>query len=207
MIQYLNWLTELESFEQVECIENELLIFRYSELIDKILQKSPYHRDTMRNPHKFDFFVFVNHTSGSATIKVDMEEIELENPCNVVNLMPGQIFSIERVSPDFDASVMLMSKRFIEGLMVFVNGSVPLPMLIGDKVVRHFDAEEEYSPDLFQRIVSQCIQDKQNPYRLQVVQHVIMAMFYSSEKIRQTNTKEVYRSNADVLSKRFMELA
>ena len=161
----------------------------------------------MRNPHKFDFFAFVNHTSGSATIKVDMEEIELEKPCNVVNLMPGQIFSIERVSPDFDASVMLMSKRFIEGLMVFVNGSVPLPMLIGDKVVRHFDAEEEYSPDLFQRIVSQCIQDKQNPYRLQVVQHVIMAMFYSSEKIRQTSTKEVYRSNADVLSKKFLELA
>ena len=58
MIQYLNWLTELESFEQVDCIENELLIFRYSELIDKILQKSPYHRDTMRNPHKFDFFVY-----------------------------------------------------------------------------------------------------------------------------------------------------
>ena len=207
MIQYLNWLTELESLEQVDCIENELLIFRYSELISKILHKSPFHRDTMRNPHKFDFFVFVNHTSGSATIKIDMEEIVLENPCNVVKVAPGQIFSIERVSSDFDASVMLMSKQFIEGLMVFVNGSVPLPMLIGSKVVEYFDAEEDYSPDLFQRIVSHCIQDKQNPYRLQVVQHVIMAMFYSSEKIRQTSTKEVYRSNADVLSKKFLELA
>ena len=90
--------------------------------------------------------------------------------------------------------------------MVFVNGSVPLPMLIGNKVVEHFGSEDDYSPDLFQRIVSHCIQDKQNPYRLQVVQHVIMAMFYSSEKIRQANTKEVYRTNADVLSKRFMDL-
>lgn len=207
MIQYLNWLTELEGLEQVDCIENELLIFRYSELINKILHKSPFHRDTMRNPHKFDFFVFVNHTSGSATIKIDMEEIVLENPCNVVKVSPGQIFSIERVSSDFDASVMLMSKQFIEGLMVFVNGSVPLPMLIGNKVVEHFGSEEDYSPDLFQRIVSHCIQDKQNPYRLQVVQHVIMAMFYSSEKIRQTTTKEVYRSNADVLSKKFLDLA
>ena len=206
MIQYLNWLTELENFEQVDCIENELLIFRYSDLIKNILHRSPYHRDTMRNPHKFDFFVFINHTSGSATFKLDMEEVALENPCNVVKVSPGQIFSIERVSPDFDATVMLMSKQFIEGLMVFVNGSMPLPMLIGNKVVEHFGPEEDYSPDLFQRIVSHCIQDKQNPYRLQVVQHVIMAMFYSSEKIRHVNTKEVCRTNADVLSKKFMDL-
>ena len=119
MIQYLNWLTELEGFEQVDCIENELLIFRYSELIKKIVHKSPFHHDTMRNPHKFDFFAFINHTSGSATIKVDMEEIVLDKPCNLVKLAAGRIFSVERVSPDFDASVMLMSKQFIEGLMVF----------------------------------------------------------------------------------------
>ena len=207
MIQYLNWLTELEGFEQVDCIENELLIFRYSELIKKIEHKSPFHHDTMRNPHKFDFFAFINHTSGSATIKVDMEEIVLEKPCNLVKLAAGRIFSVERVSPDFDASVMLMSKQFIEGLMVFVNGSVPFPMLLDEKVVEHYDTEAEYSHDLFQRIVSHCIQDKHNPYRLQVVQHVIMALFYSSKKIRETYTQEVYRSNADVLSKKFLDLA
>ena len=207
MVQYYEWIPFFENIEGFYNIDNQLAMFTYSEVVSQLKQRDFDYLEAMRRPHKFDFFLFVNHTSGSATIKIDMEEIVLENPCNVVKVAPGQIFSIERVSSDFDASVMLMSKQFIEGLMVFVNGSVPLPMLIGSKVVEYFDAEEDYSPDLFQRIVSHCIQDKQNPYRLQVVQHVIMAMFYSSEKIRQTSTKEVYRSNADVLSKKFLELA
>ena len=55
------------------------------------------------------------------------------------------------------------------------------------------------------RAVRNCLKDRNNPYRLQVVQHIIMALFYSSEKMREVEETEGPRSNADVLSKEFLK--
>ena len=59
MIQYFDWLSQLEALEGVDSIENELVLFRYKEVMPRLMRDMPMHSDTMRNPHKFDFFIFV----------------------------------------------------------------------------------------------------------------------------------------------------
>ena len=106
MIQYFDWLPQLEAFSNVDSIENELAIFRYSEVIPDLLADMPFQVETMNNPHKFDFYMMVHHTSGSTTIKIDMEEYELSEPLNIVKIAPGQIVEINKISPDFDAHIV-----------------------------------------------------------------------------------------------------
>ena len=206
MIQYFDWLPQLENLSNADSIENELVICRYSEVISELLADMPFHSDTMDNPHKFDFFMFVKHMAGSAVVKIDMTEFALENPCNLIILAPGQIVSIDKISPDFDADIILMSKRFVEGLMVFVNGRVPFRLNNPQGfAVEHFD-ENEVASDIIFKAVRNILKDKENPYRLQVVQHILMALFYSSERVRNVEPEAAARTNADVITKEFLSI-
>ena len=206
MIQYFDWLPQLENLSNADSIENELVICRYSEVISELLADMPFHSDTMYNPHKFDFFMFVKHMAGSAVVKIDMTEFVLENACNLIILSPGQIVSIEQISPDFDADIILMSKRFVEGLMVFVNGRVPFRLNNPQGfAVEHFD-ENEVASDIIFKAVRNILKDKENPYRLQVVQHILMALFYSSERVRNVEPEAAARTNADVITKEFLSI-
>ena len=144
MIQYFDWLPQLEKLNSVYSIENELVICRYSEVLLELSDDMPFHGDTMSNPHKFDFFMFVYHMAGSAVVKIDMAEFVLDNPRNFIKLGPGQIVSMEKVSEDFDADIIIMSKRFVEGLMVFVNGAIPIRFNVSRGMpVEHIDGESE----------------------------------------------------------------
>ena len=206
MIQYFDWLPQLENLSNADSIENELVICRYSEVISELLADMPFHSDPMDNPHKFDFFMFVKHMAGSAVVKIDMTEFALENPCNLIILAPGQIVSIDKISPDFDADIILMSKRFVEGLMVFVNGRVPFRLNNPQgSAVEHFD-ENEVASDIIFKAVRNILKDKENPYRLQVVQHILMALFYSSERVRNVEPEAAARTNADVITKEFLSI-
>ena len=91
MIQYFNWLPQLEALPNVDSIENELVIFKYSDIKQTLLDGKPVNYELIRTPHKFDFFILVNHISGSIKFKIDMVEYELNTPCNVIKLAPGQI--------------------------------------------------------------------------------------------------------------------
>ena len=209
MIQYFDWLPHLEKLNNAYSIENELVICQYSEILPELMADMPFHGDTMSNPHKFDFFIFVYHMAGSAVVKIDMAEFVLDKPCNFIKLGPGQIVSIEKVSEDFDAEIILMSKRFVEGLMVFVNGSIPMRFNVSRGVpVEHIDdgeSEISYVSNIIYKAVRNILKDTGNPFRLQVVQHIIMALFYSSESVRELETNDVARSNADVITKEFLK--
>ena len=209
MIQYFDWLPQLEKLNNAYSIENELVICQYSEILPELMADMPFHGDTMGNPHKFDFFMFVKHTEGSAVVKIDMAEFVLDKPCNFIKLGPGQIVSIEKVSEDFDAEIILMSKRFVEGLMVFVNGSIPMRFNVSRGMpVEHIDdgeSEISYVSNIIYKAVRNILKDTGNPFRLQVVQHIIMALFYSSESVRELETNDVARSNADVITKEFLK--
>ena len=127
MIQYYDWLPHLEVSKRVDSIKNELAIFTYADVLSEMQQEYGVYVETMSAPHKFDFFLVGFHLSGSATIKVNMVEYELSaDSQHIIKLAPGQIVSIDKVSEDFNAHVVLMSKRFIESLLVYINGSIPL---------------------------------------------------------------------------------
>ena len=109
MIQYYDWLPQIESFDNVESIENEIAIFTYSDLVGKIDERI---YTILKSPHKFDFFLIMFHTKGEIRMKIDMVEHCADTPSNIIKVAPGQIVSLEEYSDDFDATVIIISNRF-----------------------------------------------------------------------------------------------
>ena len=144
MVQYFDWLPQVEALKNVDSIENELALFQFSDIKQDIAAYVPAVENIMCDPHKFDFFMFIKHIAGSAILKIDMEEYALSEPVNSIKLAPGQIVSIEQSSEDFDAIVILMSKRFVENLMVYMNGTIPFRFGKNVSVIEHCSVEEDY---------------------------------------------------------------
>lgn len=202
MIQYFNWLPQIETKERVASIPNELALFTYSDLVKSDVTIM----DKLRQPHKFDFFMMIFHFAGSVNLKIDMVEYDLSTPNNSIRIMPSQIVGLESVSADFDAHVVIMSRSFLENLLVYINGNVSLRPGIKLDAIEPLQPVEVRGLDLFVNALRRVLQNDDNPYRMKVVQHVIMAIFYSSERLRDINDNDPTRSSADNISRTFLQL-
>ena len=120
MIRNYDWPHDIADIASVDIIGHELAYFKYSEVKDHetVLQKG-------RDPHKLDFFVLMLCSAGSIHGRINLEEHDIASP-SIVRIMPGQIVSADEVSDDFDASILVMSHNFIENLLVYINGQIPI---------------------------------------------------------------------------------
>lgn len=206
MVQNYEWLPLFENIRGVDTIENNLAIFTFSEIREQLHQFHPDFFAAVRSPHKFNFFIIVNHFAGECCFKVDMEEYDVKQGGNIFYCTPGQIVSIESVSDDFDAHVLILSEQFIESLLVYLNGSIPFNLDFRRRIVVPCSEQEMHMQNVFVKTLRYVLLDKDNPYLLQVTQHVMMAIFYASDKPRMMNNSDGGRTNADVLTKQFLEL-
>ena len=207
MVQYYEWIPFFENIKGFYNIDNQLAMFTYSELVSQLQQRDFDYLETMRRPHKFDFYLFINHTSGGVKFKLDMEEYEVETGGNIITCTPGQIFSVESFTPDFDADVMILSSQFMESLLVYLKGTIPVRFGMMRQVVFKNNEQEKQMQEVFAKTVKHVLKQTDNPFRLQMVQHVMMAIFYASDKPQSiSNNSDVIRTNADLLTKQFLEL-
>lgn len=207
MVQNYEWMPFFENMQGFYNIDNQLAMFTFSELMSELKRKDPDYLDALRRPHKYEFFLFINHTSGGAKFKLDMEEYEVETGGNVITCIPGQIVLLESVTPDFDADVMILSRHFMESLLVYLNGTIPLRFGMMRQVIFKNNEQEMQMQDVFVKTVKHVLKQTDNPFRLQMLQHVMMAIFYASDKPQSiSNKSDVIRTNADQLTKQFLEL-
>ena len=205
MIQYYEWLPQLETIEGVSSISNELLTFSFSDIKSYVQKINPFHNEAISKPHKFDFFLIAYHKAGSAILEIDMEKYDLSEPANIIRLLPGQIVAFNNTSPDFDVDVVIMSKSFVDNLLVFVNGGVPFSFDKRYNAVVRIAGREKMASMFIKAIRHILDENAENPYKSKIVQHVLMAIFYSSENISRTEVEKP-RTNADILSKEFLAL-
>lgn len=198
MIQYYDWPHAIENLEAVDGVDRELAYFRYSEIRNEFDSDNRY-------PRKFNFFMVVLCTSGHLKGRINLNEFSMESP-SVIRIMPGQIVSIEEVSDDFDALVMVMSRNFIENILIYVNGNIPIGVLRRSEAVISLKDVDVSVHENFFNIMRAIVRVKENPYRMKVVEHVMMAFFYSSPDIVNRVTDKQPRSSADILSKDFLAL-
>ena len=207
MVQYYEWIPFFDNIKGFYNIDNQLAMFTYSEVVSQLKQKKFDYLELMRSPHKFDFFLFINHTSGGVKFKLDMEEYEVETGGNIITFTPGQIISVESFTSDFDADVMILSSQFMESLLVYLKGTIPMRFGMMRQVVFKNNEQEKQMQKVFVKAVQHALKQTDNPFRLQMVQHVMMAIFYASDKPQSMSTKsDVIRTNADLLTKQFLEL-
>lgn len=202
MVQYYDWLPQIEKNYGVLSIPGKVAIFKISDLKDHFAVWS-----ALESPHKFNFQLLVRHFAGSAKIKVDMVEYDLSEPINLIRVMSGQILMVEHISEDFDGVVVVMSNSFVESMFIYVNNALPLNVATRSNCVKHLSNSEVDLSDVFLKAIAQVLRNQTNPYLDRVLQHVLMAIFYSSEEIRnQLETESGAYTSADALSKEFMRL-
>ncbi len=207
MVQNYEWMPFFDNMQGFYNIDNQLAMFTFSELTSELKRRDPDYLDALRRPHKYEFFLFINHTSGGAKFKLDMEEYEVETGGNIITCIPGQIVLLESVTPDFDADVMILSSQFMESLLVYLKGTIPVRFGMMRQIVIKINEQEKQMQEVFVKAVKHVLKQTDNPFRLQMVQHVMMAIFYASDKPQSiSNKSDVIRTNADQLTKQFLEL-
>ena len=204
MIQQNDWLPFLEGLQSVASISGELSVFNFADVRAEI---SSEFKMQLRQAQKYDFFIVAKHLKGSIRLNINMDEYELSGGGQMLQLSPGQIVSIEDVSDDFDANVVFLSRHFIESMMVYISGSMPFRMNISHPVISTPSEEELQIEKMFFDAALYVVNYSTSQYRMQVMQHIMMAIFYASNAPSKLNDNgERVRTNADVLSKQFMEL-
>ncbi len=202
MIRCYDWPHGMEDIDAVDGIERELAYFRYSEIRD-----SAGFVGADKYPRKFGFFMLLMCTSGRMKLRINLDEYDVAAPC-MIRMMPGQIVSVEEMSGDFDAMVSVMSRNFIENLLIYVSGNVSVGMRWRDDMVVGLGENDIRMYENFFDIMRHIVRVRENPYRLKVVEHVMMAFFYNSpDMVSKVTDSSQPRSSADVLSKDFMALA
>lgn len=194
----------LEGLQSVASIAGELSVFNFADVRAEISSEL---KMQLRQAQKYDFFIVAKHLKGSIRLNINMDEYELSGGGQMLQLSPGQIVSIEDVSDDFDANVVFLSRHFIESMMVYISGSMPFRMNISHPVISTPSEEELQIEKMFFDAALYVVNYSASQYRMQVMQHIMMAIFYASNAPSKLNDNgERARTNADVLSKQFMEL-
>ncbi|MBR5877889.1 MAG: AraC family transcriptional regulator [Alistipes sp.] len=140
--------------------------------------------------------------------KLDMVEHDLPKPSNIARIMCGQILMLEEASDDFDGIVVVMSNSFVEGLLVHIDNALPLQAkMLGHNSVKPLSESEKALPEMFLKAAYQVLKDDENPFRRNVLEHVILAIFYSSEEVRkQFDGDSSGYSSAESITKEFLKL-
>ena len=202
MVQYHDWLPQIEKLDGVLSIPCKVAIFKFSDLKDHFSRCS-----VLESPHKFNFQLLVRHFSGSAKFKIDMLDYDLKEPTNLIKIMAGQILMIEQMSDDFDGVVVIMSNSFVESMLVYMNNALPFNVATRSNCVKHLSNEAIELSEMFLKAIHQVLMNQTNPHLDKVLQHVLMAIFYSSDEIRyQLENESGGYTSADALSKEFMKL-
>lgn len=202
MVQYHDWLPQIEKLDGVLNIPGKVASFKISDLKDHFSGWS-----VLESPHKFNFQLLVRHFSGSAKFKIDMLEYDLKEPTNLIKIMAGQILMIEQMSDDFDGVVVIMSNSFVESMLVYMNNSLPFNVATRFNCVKHLSNEAIDLSEMFLKAIHQVLMNQTNPHLDKVLQHVLMAIFYSSDEVRyQLENESGGYTSADTLSKEFMKL-
>ncbi len=165
-IPSLNWLLELEKATIVDSIDN-----------DFILVEKPAFASTLDYPFKLDVTIVIICIEGISRGKVNLIPLTTASP-GFATILPDQILEYEYMSEDFDGLIIIMSKRFTESLNIEKGFS--LFLTLRDNPFIPLTLEELDAMVAFYTIMQRAVRKKDNPYRMEVVKHLIKAFFYNT---------------------------
>ena len=156
----------------------------------------------LTEPKKMEFASIVLCVSGACRVKVNLEEYDLDSPM-LATIMPGQIIEHLSHSANFQAIAVVFSKRFID--IINLPGWQHHYMTMYNNPVVPLDERGNALFRAFVTILHQAASDKDNPFRLQLIENLIRVFYYGS-----AGSLNSFKSNASVykngIVERFMAL-
>jgi AraC family transcriptional activator of pobA len=183
-----NWLSELEN-EKVYSIGNDLILF-----------DTPLGTSAFSNPVKLDVVVAVICIKGSVKGTVNLRQFCAESPCLFI-VLTGQILQCESFSEDFSGHFIVMSKLFLENLLVNSHIGLPLFFSVHENPWTPLTVEELVSMTDYYTMLQKAVSNKDNPHRIDIVKHLTLAFFfgfsYQYHKIPDITTKSKHEILVD----------
>lgn len=166
IIELLNWRAELKNNADYDAIDDDFI------MLDSNVASKTYDY-----PFKLDVTVALICVKGTMSGNINLKPFTSVSPSlNVI--LPDQILEHGFVSEDFSGLVMIMSRRFTDSL----NIQMKLPQMLSyyHNPCTMLTDDELKSIIAFYSILQRTVRIKDNPYRMEIVQCLIKAFFYSS---------------------------
>ena len=166
-VKILNWRDGLDKTPEVDAIGHDFVIL-----------DTGTDQERIDYPFKMDATVAMVCTSGSNTGKINLKPFTITAPSLCI-VLPDQILEPGHSSEDFKGMVMIMSRKFTDSLNIPTSLSTMLS--IQETPTIQLSDEELRSIQGYFWILRRAVQKKDNPHRLEVVQCLIKAFFYSTD--------------------------
>jgi AraC-like DNA-binding protein len=171
--------------------------------IDKDLVLQPLDNSySFCEPVKLEHAIISICLSGSATIKVNLEEFEMTAPA-MLTLMPGQIIEAHNLSDDFKIYSMAFSRRFID--IINIPGWQQQYMSMYNNPHIQLSELSLRGMCTFYTMMHHLASDLENPFRIQVLENLIRVFYYGGINYL-PNNKENKSSTKNNVVDNFMEL-
>lgn len=192
----LNWEPLLESYPETDSIDKDFIMFNNISILP-----------VFSYPFRLDATVAVICLKGTIKGSINLTPYTTEAP-GLVIILPDQILQYEYISDDFSGLFVLMSKRFSNSLLLNLQERLPLFFSISNNPSTPLTKEQLDVFTNYYQMLRQTVQMKDNPYRTEIVKHLIQAFFYGTYHIFQgllhnTNPRNK-KSKHELLVERFL---
>lgn len=160
---------------------------------------------SLHEPVKFSATTWIFVNKGICSAEINLINYQIEAPALII-IEDTQIMLPKSVSDDFEASVMVISHRYRDNLLLFMSNMPLYPLMSRHPVVT---IPKEIVPDVdrFFNAITSALADKSNPYYPQVLLFELATfMFKSIYKCFEPYKDEIL-SNQGRMSDQFLQLA
>lgn len=160
---------------------------------------------TLNEPVKFSASTWIFVKQGECNADINLINHEISAPA-LVTVENSQILQPKYISPDFKASILVMSKRFRDNLFLFMS-NMPIYATISRHPVAKIIPETLLEVDVFFSDSKKIIADKENPYRSQAFLFTLTAFIFKTAYKWFESYKEEVMTNQGRMSDQFLILA
>lgn len=160
---------------------------------------------TLNGPVKFyaSTWIFVN--KGECLADINLINHEIKSPA-LVKVENSQILQPKYISADFNASIIVMSKRFRDNLFLLMSNNPLCTVMSRHSVVKMTPESQTQTDDFFKRATS-ILSDKQNPYSSQAILFLLTSFIFTTVYKWFEPFKEELATNQGRMSDQFLMLA
>jgi AraC-like DNA-binding protein len=193
-IDYINNWERILNTCEYDSIGNDYIIFNDSSVFS-----------ILNYPYKLDMSLVIFCEKGSIEGMIDIKEFNVTAP-SAVAVIEKQILSIIKFSEDFKGIFILMSPPFLENLFSNRRMSSLLYISAKQKPIILLSPEGVKSVKYFYTMIKNVVKLTDNPYRLEVVKHLILAFYHLQEYKQYEHTDNNLKSKNEILVKDFLDL-
>lgn len=162
-------------------------------------------RSVCGGPVKFSATTWIFISKGNCSAELNLRTHNIEAPC-YVNVKSTQILQPKYISEDFQASIVVMSRRFVENIYLHSSNSPLLTMASRHSVVK-VPTEMVSDVENFIKSIKEILNDRSNPYASQALSFRVLYFIYNDGYKCFEPYRDELISNQGRMSEQFITLA